>query len=153
MASVVEDALQMNAAAFQRHGIEVIRHYQEVPEIMVDKHKILQILLNLIRNAKYAIDDKRENHEKRLVLGIGLNGNNRVKITVQDNGVGIKPEDLTRIFAHGFTTKKDGHGFGLHLGALSAKEMGGSLIAHSDGPGRGALFILELPIAKESTSK
>ena len=153
VAGLVEDALQMNAAAFQRHGIEVIRHYQEVPEIMVDKHKILQILLNLIRNAKYAIDDKRENDKKRLVVGIGLNGNNRVKITVQDNGVGIKPEDLTRIFAHGFTTKKDGHGFGLHLGALSAKEMGGSLIAHSDGPGRGALFILELPIAKERTSK
>jgi signal transduction histidine kinase len=64
---------------------------------------------------------------------------------VIDNGVGILPENLTRIFNHGFTTRKDGHGFGLHSGALAAKEMGGSLNVHSDGPGQGAAFTLELP--------
>ena len=69
----------------------------------------------------------------------------RVKITVSDNGIGIPPDHLTKIFNHGFTTKKDGHGFGLHSGANAAKEMGGSLTAHSDGPGQGAEFTLELP--------
>jgi signal transduction histidine kinase len=73
------------------------------------------------------------------------NSNGRMKITVMDNGVGIPPENLTRIFNHGFTTRKGGHGFGLHGGALAAKEMDGSLTVHSDGPGRGATFILELP--------
>ena len=63
-----------------------------------------------------------------------------------DNGEGIAAEDLTRIFAHGFTTKKDGHGFGLHSCVLAAREMGGTLTAHSDGPGRGAAFTLALPL-------
>jgi signal transduction histidine kinase len=70
-----------------------------------------------------------------------------VAITVRDNGIGIAPENLTRIFGHGFTTKKDGHGFGLHSGALAAKQMNGSLSVHSDGLGKGASFTLELPAA------
>jgi signal transduction histidine kinase len=110
----------------------------------VDKHKVLQILVNLIRNAKYALDD-RGHSDKQMVLRIGLNGNQTVKISVIDNGIGIPAAHLTRIFEHGFTTRKEGHGFGLHNGALAAKEMGGLLIAHSDGPGKGARFTLELP--------
>jgi signal transduction histidine kinase len=73
----------------------------------------------------------------------------RVKISVTDNGVGITAENLTRIFAHGFTTRKNGHGFGLHSGALAARELGGSLTAHSEGPGCGATFILDLPESLE----
>jgi signal transduction histidine kinase len=72
-------------------------------------------------------------------------GDGRIKISVMDNGVGIPAENLNRIFSHGFTTKKDGHGFGLHSGALAVREMGGSLAAQSDGPGKGATFTLELP--------
>jgi signal transduction histidine kinase len=71
---------------------------------------------------------------------------NCVGIAVIDNGIGIPPENLTRIFAHGFTTKKDGHGFGLHSGVLAAQEMGGRLAVQSDGPGAGATFTLELPL-------
>jgi signal transduction histidine kinase len=72
---------------------------------------------------------------------------------VRDNGVGIAPENLTRIFGHGFTTKKDGHGFGLHSGALAAKEMNGSLTVHSDGVGQGAAFTLELPPAPKTDTR
>jgi PAS domain S-box-containing protein len=141
---LVEDALRLNAGAMERHGVKVIREYFEVPPILVDKHKVLQILVNLIRNAKYALDD-RGHEDKRMVLQVGLNGDNTVKIAVIDNGIGIAPELLTRIFEHGFTTRKEGHGFGLHNGALAAKELGGSLTAYSDGPGKGARFTLELP--------
>jgi two-component system NtrC family sensor kinase len=148
IALVVNDALQMNVAAFSRHGVEVVRHYEEVPPVIVDKHRVLQILINLFRNAKYALDEKPGPGAKRLNVSIGLNGNERVKIVVRDNGIGIQPENLTRIFSHGFTTKKQGHGFGLHMGALAAKEMGGSLTAHSEGPGLGATFTLELPVGK-----
>ena len=142
---VLDDALQMNGAALQRHEIQVIRDYQEVPVVPVDKHKLLQILLNLIRNAKYAMHERPGSQAKCLRIGLALNGHGRVKITVQDNGIGISPENLTRIFSHGFTTKKDGHGFGLHMGALAAREMGGSLSAFSDGLCQGAVFVLELP--------
>jgi signal transduction histidine kinase len=141
---LLEDALRLNAGAMERHRVKVIREYFEVPPILVDKHKVLQILVNLIRNAKYALDDKGHD-DKRMVMQVGMNGNNMVKISVIDNGIGIRPELLTRIFEHGFTTRKEGHGFGLHNGALAAKELGGSLTAHSDGPGKGARFTLELP--------
>jgi C4-dicarboxylate-specific signal transduction histidine kinase len=129
----------------------VKREFNEVPLVRVDRHKVLQILVNLVRNAKYALDAADRN-DKVLTLGVAMNGTGCVKLVVRDNGVGIAPENLTRIFSHGFTTKKDGHGFGLHSGALAAKEMGGCLQAFSEGPGTGATFILELPIATETAS-
>ena len=140
---LVEDALRLNAGAMQRHNVHVIRDYAEMPAVMADKHKILQILVNLIRNAKYALDEAAP-HEKRLILQTRTNNGN-VQISVIDNGIGIPPENLTRIFGHGFTTRKNGHGFGLHSGALAAREMGGSLTVHSDGPCQGAVFTLEFP--------
>jgi PAS domain S-box-containing protein len=147
VAGLVEDALRMNAAAFDRHHIDVVREFDEdLPAVCVDRHKVLQILINLLRNAKYAMAAKNGNG-KRLVIRVGMALPDRVKITVADNGVGIAPDHLTRIFNHGFTTKKDGHGFGLHSGANAAKEMGGTLTAHSDGFGKGAEFTLELPVA------
>jgi signal transduction histidine kinase len=107
------------------------------------------VLVNLIRNAKHACQDS-ERADKRLTVRVA-NGESRIKISVMDNGVGISPENLTRIFSHGFTTRKDGHGFGLHSGALAAKEMGGDLRANSDGVGKGATFTLELPVNSNAT--
>jgi signal transduction histidine kinase len=147
---LLDDALQMNTSGLTRHGITIIRQYSEVPQLTVDKHKVLQILVNLVHNAKYALDASRS-HDKRLTVGVSINGDNRVRVTVADNGVGILPENLTRVFSHGFTTRKHGHGFGLHSGANAAKEMGGQLLAHSDGPGKGATFTLELPITNRRT--
>jgi PAS domain S-box-containing protein len=141
---LVEDALRMNSSALVRHEVQVIREFEEVPPVTVDKHQVLQILVNLIRNAKYACDEAGR-PDKRLSMRV-TKGDELVRIAVRDNGIGIPPENLTRIFGHGFTTKKDGHGFGLHSGALAAKELGGSLTAHSDGVGRGATFTLELPL-------
>ncbi len=140
---LVEDALKMNSSSLARHDIIVTKEFQKVPPISVEKHKILQILVNLVRNAKQACDASGS-MEKRLTLRV-TNGNDRVRIAVTDNGIGIPSENFTRIFAHGFTTKKSGHGFGLHSGALAAKEMGGSLTAYSDGLDLGSTFTLELP--------
>jgi signal transduction histidine kinase len=134
----------MNEGAMQRHNVKVIREYADVPPVLTEKHKILQILINLLRNAKYACDESGHT-DKQIVLRV-LNGHGRVKISVTDNGVGIPAENLTRIFNHGFTTRTNGHGFGLHSGALAARELGGSLTAHSQGPGLGATFTLELPL-------
>jgi PAS domain S-box-containing protein len=144
--NLVDDALQMHTAALARHGILVVRQYQDVPVVSMDKHKVLQILVNLIRNAKYAMDAAMR-RDKRLAISIGLTPANLVQISITDNGIGISEENLTRIFLHGFTTKRDGHGFGLHSGAIAAKEMGGGLYARSEGPGRGATFVLELPLS------
>src|SRR5262249_40923076 len=136
--------LGISADSLARHEIQVIRQFEKVPDILVDKHKVLEILVNLITNAKHAVSSVTAGHG-RLTLAIALKSHNLIAISVQDNGVGIASENLTRIFNHGFTTRKDGHGFGLHSGALAAKELGGALTVHSEGPGKGATFVLELP--------
>ena len=150
VSSLVEDSLRMNAAGLSRHGVTVERDFHQVPRVATEKHKVLQILVNLIRNAKYACDDGGR-EDKRLTLRVH-NGDGRIKISVSDNGIGIPPENLARIFNHGFTTRKEGHGFGLHSGALAATEMGGTLRVHSDGLGHGATFTLELPLDGKSNN-
>ena len=144
---LVEDALRMNDGALKQNGVQVVRAFQKVPLVKVDKHKVLQILINLIGNAKHSMDDTHRD-DKSMTVEILDTGTGRVEIKVRDNGLGISPENLTRIFQHGFTTKKDGHGFGLHSSVNAAREMGGDLTVHSDGPGTGATFTLELPAAE-----
>lgn len=139
------DAIVMSAMSFDRYGIIVERDFAEVPTLPLDRQKFLQIMINLIRNAKHAIIDG-PGEVKKLTIRIAPCGEDAIQIEVRDTGVGIAPSNLTRIFSHGFTTKKDGHGFGLHSAALAAKEMGGSLSASSDGPGTGASFLLTLPL-------
>jgi signal transduction histidine kinase len=141
----MEDALRMNEAAFGRHHVQLIRDFEEVPPILVDKHKVLQILINLLQNAKRACSQSSQ-PERSVTVRIRRQGQHAIRMEVADNGVGIPPENLTRIFAHGFTTQADGHGFGLHNGALTAKQLGGTLTAQSEGCGKGATFILELPL-------
>ena len=142
---LVEDALRIHSGAYVRHGVTVVREFEPLPPISVDKHKVLQILVNLFNNAKYACDEGGRG-DKQVRVRLKPAGEGRVKIEVADNGVGIAPENLIRIFSQGFTLRKGGHGFGLHSGALAARELGGSLNVHSDGLGRGATFTLELPV-------
>ena len=148
---LVEDAIAMNVSAFERHGVTLERQFSQAPLVRVDRHRVLQILINLIRNAKYALDDSKRT-DKRLTISIVPGGESSVRVHVADNGIGISPENLTRIFGHGFTTRKNGHGFGLHSGANAAREMGGTLNVESDGLGHGATFTLELPVAPAAAS-
>jgi len=141
---LLEDALHINEAALTRHGVRVEKEIAELPAILTDKHKVLQILVNLIRNAKYATSESAQK-DKRVILRADADQNGSVRIQVIDNGMGISPENLTRIFGHGFTTRPDGHGFGLHSSALAARDLGGSLVVNSDGEGKGATFTLLLP--------
>ncbi|MGC3961554.1 MAG: PAS domain S-box protein [Verrucomicrobiota bacterium] len=140
---LIEDAIRMNNVSLQRHAVSVRKDLPALPPINVDKHKALQILVNLIRNAKHACNDSGRD-DKQLVIS-AISSETAVKISVADNGVGIPAENLNRIFNHGFTTKKAGHGFGLHSGANAAREMGGTLTVQSDGVGKGAIFTVELP--------
>jgi signal transduction histidine kinase len=140
---LMEDTLKLNAGSLARHGVTVHREYENVSPITVDKHTVLQILLNLINNAKYACIDGNKK-DKIITLRIFNQGTDRIRIQVADNGVGILPKNLNRIFQHGFTTRESGHGFGLHSSALAARDLGGNMSVHSDGPGLGATFTLEL---------
>jgi C4-dicarboxylate-specific signal transduction histidine kinase len=144
LADLVEDAIKIHGGAYARHGITLERDYAHLQAISVDKHKVLQILVNLIHNSKYACDATNL-PEKRVTIRIKAGSPDGAIIEVADTGVGIPPENLPRIFTQGFTTRKSGHGFGLHSAALAANELGGALTVHSDGPGHGATFTLKLP--------
>ena len=148
---LIEDALRIDAGSVHGHDVAVLRRFSQVPSLMLDKHRVLLILVNLIGNARHAMQRvARPDHA--LTLSVTLVGDSTLQVVVSDTGEGIASDNLTRIFAHGFTTKKDGHGFGLHSCVLAAREMGGSLKAHSDGPGLGAVFTLELPLQAATTS-
>ncbi len=150
---LVEDALHLNETAMHRHSIRVAREIDPAcGAVRADRHKVLQILVNLIRNAKQAMTAGIGERVLTLIVEHGEEG--RMALRVRDTGVGIPPENLAKIFNHGFTTKPDGHGFGLHGSANAAREMGGNLTGHSDGPGRGATFTLDLPaVTAQPTEK
>jgi len=141
---ILEDTLKINAEMITRNCVDVKRKIPELPTILIDRHKVLQILTNLVSNAVYALSQSNRD-DKILKIQVNKQKNGRLRIDVCDNGIGIPKENLTRIFEHGFTTKKKGHGFGLHSTALAANEMNGSIKVHSDGPYKGATFTVELP--------
>jgi signal transduction histidine kinase len=140
---LLEDALRMNQASLEGHRVSLVRDFQKpLPTVIVDRHAVMQIFLNLISNARHACEGSQR-VDKQVTVRVSHDGQ-RIRIAVIDNGIGIPAENLTRIFNHGFTAGKNGPGFGLHSGALAAKQLGGELRAQSDGPGRGATFVLEL---------
>jgi PAS domain S-box-containing protein len=143
--TLAEDALRAIDASLLHHGIELVRDFEPLPPLLTDKHKVLQILVNLLSNAKQALGDSAL-VERRLTVRIFQSTCQRAAVEVCDTGVGISPAHIPRIFEYGFTTKKDGHGFGLHSCGLMAKELGGELTVQSAGVGCGATFRLELPV-------
>ncbi|MBL8860155.1 MAG: HAMP domain-containing protein [Planctomycetes bacterium] len=146
LASQIESAISITSqAASATTAVQVIREFDDIEPIPVDRHRLMEILVNLIQNARQSVLEFGS-MPARVTVRIKKLPLNRVRIDVTDNGVGIAPENLARVFTHGFTTKKNGHGFGLHASANAATEMGGSLSAHSEGKGLGATFSLELPL-------
>ncbi|MEM7474925.1 MAG: ATP-binding protein [Planctomycetota bacterium] len=153
---LVEESLRYNLDGLNIEGncrdapIAVEKHFEESGKIFIDRPKVVQILVNLISNAKNSLLDSKVD-EAKITLEIHRTKQDCLQILVRDNGVGISKENLTRIFSHGFTTRDDGHGFGLHTCALAAESLGGTLRAVSDGPGLGATFVLQLPVNQVST--
>jgi signal transduction histidine kinase len=143
---LVDEALRISTASLEQSGIAVVRDFDEAPLAMADRRQTLQIFVNLIRNAKEAIDEANP-PERRLSISVRRLDASCVQATFSDTGIGIAGENLTRIFSHGFTTRAHGHGFGLHSAALAAQQMAGRLSAQSAGVGKGATFTLELPVA------
>jgi predicted ATPase/signal transduction histidine kinase/tRNA A-37 threonylcarbamoyl transferase component Bud32 len=141
---IAEAALALSEGVLRNQSIEIVRNYEKLPPVLVDRHQIMQILVNLISNAKHALEAS-DNAPRRLTVDIAkVKGG--IRIEVHDNGIGIARDNLAKIFNHGFTTKKQGHGFGLHNCANAAQQMDGSLTAYSEGPGKGASFVLRLPL-------
>lgn len=144
LGSVIEEALTLDRDSLQKHRISIDCQVPALPPAKLDRHAIMQILVNLITNAKDAL--KARDDDRKLTISVTRDeAGGSVQIVVADNGVGIPVDNLAKIFAACFTTKPKGHGFGLHSSALAARQIGGSLTARSDGTGLGAVFTLTLP--------
>jgi C4-dicarboxylate-specific signal transduction histidine kinase len=126
--------------------VAIRRENRGIGLVMVDRHKLLQILGNLLSNARDALRDRTQG-PRELIVRLRALPQGFFAIDVEDTGVGISAESMKRLFEFGFTTKKDGHGFGLHASANLTKEMGGELTSRSEGLNRGACFTVRLPVA------
>lgn len=146
LSAVVEDVLCMNATSFQRDDVRIVKRFDADPDLLADRHRIMQILINLISNARQAVIECGQSGERTIVISARTTEHGHVALGVADNGCGIAPENLARMFEHGFTTRKSGHGFGLHSSRQAALDMGGTLNVRSGGAGCGAEFVLELPL-------
>ncbi|HWL86837.1 MAG TPA: ATP-binding protein [Polyangiaceae bacterium] len=148
-AALVEDALMVARVEGDRVPIAVEKDYDDVPPVLAERHKVVQILVNLFTNARDAI---QASGRRRGNVGIRVRGDGDagIAIEVSDDGDGIPPENMRELFRYGFSTRKDGHGFGLHSCAFAAGEMNGTLTAHSDGRDAGARFTLRLPLRPRS---
>lgn len=140
-------AIQMSYSLNEKSNIKIKQNFEFQGDIFVDKSKILQILVNLIRNAKDALM-MRETQESKIINLMVRESTEKgwIEIQISDNGIGIESEYLKQIFSMGFTTKSKGHGFGLHMSAITAHEMGGNLTFISQGKNQGATFTLKLPV-------
>lgn len=143
VAEVVDAALAVRSAGLTSLEIEIDRDHGDIEPFLMDRHKVLQILINLIANAEHAMRDAGTERDVRRIAIRSRRGDGRVTVTVRDTGLGIPRDDLQRVFEYGFTTKSDGNGYGLHVSANAAQQMGGSLTCTSDESG--ATFVLELP--------
>ncbi len=140
------DVLVMHGHAVAKHGVDVVRDFAPVPAAKLERLKLVQVIDNLVKNAVESM--KEETESKRvLTVRVGCPRPDFALVSVSDTGLGIKPDNLQKIFNYGFTTKHHGNGFGLHSAANAMAEMGGSIVAHSDGPGLGATFTIQFPLS------
>ncbi|MDT8384077.1 MAG: ATP-binding protein [Gammaproteobacteria bacterium] len=161
LSQLVEDALKIQEASLKKWGVKLEKNYADIPECTGQKSKLLQVITNLVKNAKEAMNDNDQyNRPKEMRIEIGMNNDKTVYLTIKDNGCGINEQQLTKIFNHGFTTKETGHGFGLHTCANAMTEMKGALKVESEGVQKGATFTVIIPVdnpatkaATKSTSK
>lgn len=150
LSEVIENALSLQAGSIERHSLDVEKDLQATEPIITQRSKLIHVLVNIFKNAKEAMVNNHPEEKKILIKT--WQEENKVFLSVTDNGAGIQPEHLDKIFTHGFTTKKNGHGFGLHSSANYMTEMNGQIKVHSKGPNQGTTFTLSLPVAAEITS-
>lgn len=140
---LLEEALSISLASYPTPDLEIVRDFSAPTSARLNKHKVLQILINFCSNALESLNAQQP--PRQVTLRSGLESQ-FLFLEVADNGRGFSGEEHTRLFTHGYTTKPQGHGFGLHNSALAAQELGGKTTAQSPGLGEGAIFRLELPI-------
>jgi DNA-binding LacI/PurR family transcriptional regulator/signal transduction histidine kinase len=150
LADLVESALRIQAGNLAREGVTVHRRVAPTPPLLLPRARVVHVLVNLVKNALEAMRDTPRERRQLTVELAREEGGALVRIT--DSGAGIAPEHLRHIFEYGFTTKPDGHGFGLHTCANHMAQLGGAIRVESEGTGRGATFTLRFPTSGDDAA-
>jgi tetratricopeptide (TPR) repeat protein len=144
LSNMMDDVLKMHSEMFRKYKIKITKKYSKTKPILIEKGKLIQVFVNLLKNAKESLETK---NEKNRIITINISEDKQYQtVEITDNGTGIPKKNLTKIFSYGFSTKKEGKGFGLHTSALAMTEIKGKLILKSDGIGKGAKFIVKVPV-------
>ncbi len=146
LSEIAEHALALQSGSIERHGLNITTEYQATDTVTVNRIKLIHALVNIFKNAKEAMSENDLNQKDLMIKS--WQDDEKVYLSISDNGTGVHSDHLNKIFTHGFSTKKTGHGFGLHSSANYVKEMGGRIKISSDGPGKGTTFTLSFPITK-----
>jgi len=139
---LIEVALLVQAPDFAQ--IEIQRMFEDLPLVLTDRHKLLQIIVCYVSNARDAMLLGGA-APPRVVLRLYRDGDDAV-FSIQDTGLGMSEETLSHLWEFGFTTKRNGHGFGLHASVKAARDIGAVLRADSAGLAKGACFSARLPL-------
>jgi signal transduction histidine kinase len=150
---VVEDALTLLDDALQKTSTRIIKHFEPVPPVRVEKTKLIQIIVNLIKNG-YEAMEKFPVADRVLVLTIRRERKptDCLVLSVKDNGIGFAPDMQQKLFQFGYSTKAKGSGFGLHSCANYLIARNGSISAHSEGLNKGAEFVVRLAVKESEVS-
>lgn len=140
LSEMIDNALALQAGSIERHGLEIEKDLNPVNSIMAHRSKLIHVLVNIFKNAKESMTKNAP--DNRVIKIKSWQDDDWVYLSISDNGAGIKEENLGKIFTQEFTTKQDGHGFGLHSSANYMTEMGGKITVDSDGKNKGATFTL-----------
>ena len=152
LSTIIERTLQLHEHSLRRNQVQVdFTPRTDLPPIVGDANQLIQVFLNLISNAEQAIREVRDSG--RIQIRLTTSGAS-VIATVQDDGVGISPEAMPKLFDPFYTTKRPGGGTGLGLSiCLSiAREHGGAIQAESL-PGGGSAFSVYLPAATDAVGE
>lgn len=151
LADLIDEVLRLNQETLRAAEVQVDLRIPEMPELQLNKSKMTQVLVNLVRNAVQSMEERAAD-ERRLTIVARLCDEDGIEIEVNDTGLGFDETVRRKLFTHGFTTKPEGNGFGLHYCANAVRECDGAITAESPGPGCGASFRIRLPHSRIAAS-
>jgi len=148
LSRMADDAINMLEESLRKRDIHIEKQFGTIPDIRAEESKLLQILVNLIKNAYESMDHITSGRTLWLKTFVDPE-QAYVCLAIRDNGVGFEAAAHEKLFAYGYTSKARGSGFGLHCSLTYLKAHQGKITAHSDGVGQGSEFTIYLPIQQK----
>lgn len=147
LSGIVESTLSLHSELIDDYNLSIKQNLKATIPVIAQRSKLIHVLVNFIKNAGESMENNRDGNKNLTIKS--WEDSHRVYLSITDNGAGIENKNLDKVFSHKYSTKKKGHGFGLHSSANYMKEVGGNIKVSSEGVGKGTTFTLIFPILRE----